>query len=51
MRFFCFFFKGLASPGSPTDVGKADGQCLRDGEIVVLAAAAAGTLCVGDANP
>ncbi|KAM8718898.1 hypothetical protein ACLKA7_011578 [Drosophila subpalustris] len=28
--------KGLASPGSPTDVGKADGQCLRDGEIVVF---------------
>ncbi|KAH8336198.1 hypothetical protein KR074_010188 [Drosophila pseudoananassae] len=25
-----------ASPGSPTDVGKADGQCLRDGEIVVF---------------
>ncbi|XP_044317047.1 uncharacterized protein LOC108045221 isoform X2 [Drosophila rhopaloa] len=28
--------QGLASPGSPTDVGKADGQCLRDGEIVVF---------------
>lgn len=28
--------EGLASPGSPTDVGKADGQCLRDGEIVVF---------------
>ncbi|XP_034478427.1 uncharacterized protein LOC117784718 isoform X2 [Drosophila innubila] len=27
---------GLASPGSPTDVGKADGHCLRDGEIVVF---------------
>lgn len=26
----------MASPGSPTDVGKADGQCLRDGEIVVF---------------
>lgn len=29
-------FQGLASPGSPTDVGKADGHCLRDGEIVVF---------------
>ncbi|XP_033241514.1 uncharacterized protein X11L isoform X5 [Drosophila pseudoobscura] len=28
--------QGRASPGSPTDVGKADGQCLRDGEIVVF---------------
>ncbi|XP_030563257.1 uncharacterized protein LOC115764404 isoform X2 [Drosophila novamexicana] len=28
--------EGIASPGSPTDVGKADGQCLRDGEIVVF---------------
>nr|XP_017036529.2 uncharacterized protein LOC108084703 isoform X1 [Drosophila kikkawai] len=28
--------QGLTSPGSPTDVGKADGQCLRDGEIVVF---------------
>uniref|UniRef100_A0A1I8Q6G7 Protein lin-10 n=1 Tax=Stomoxys calcitrans TaxID=35570 RepID=A0A1I8Q6G7_STOCA len=28
--------QGLASPGSPTDVGKADGHCLRDGEIVVF---------------
>ncbi|XP_030380781.1 uncharacterized protein LOC115628723 isoform X2 [Scaptodrosophila lebanonensis] len=28
--------QGLASPGSPTDVGKGDGQCLRDGEIVVF---------------
>ncbi|KAL9880719.1 X11L isoform 2-T3 [Glossina fuscipes fuscipes] len=28
--------QGLASPGSPTDVGKADGQCVRDGEIVVF---------------
>jgi len=36
MVFFISLFKGLASPGSPTDVGKADGQCLRDGEIVVF---------------
>lgn len=32
----CIRLQGLASPGSPTDVGKADGQCLRDGEIVVF---------------
>ncbi|XP_030245721.1 uncharacterized protein LOC115564963 isoform X3 [Drosophila navojoa] len=31
-----FEAEGIASPGSPTDVGKADGQCLRDGEIVVF---------------
>lgn len=27
---------GLTSPGSPTDVGKAGGHCVRDGEIVVF---------------
>ncbi|XP_055911592.1 uncharacterized protein LOC129945737 isoform X1 [Eupeodes corollae] len=28
--------QGLTSPGSPTDVGKAGGHCVRDGEIVVF---------------